>query len=79
MALKKGQTVMRWGRTLWSVLGRGKGGSPESRGLCQLLSRVDRWMHPKSSNLASMQGINAGMGPGLGGGQQEAGREWGGG
>lgn len=39
---------MHWGRTLWSVLRRDRGGSPESRGLCHLLSWVDRWMHPKS-------------------------------
>ena len=55
---------MCWGRTLWSVLRRDGGGSPESRGLCQLLSQVDRWMYPKRSDLVSVQGLGAGSGAG---------------
>lgn len=72
VALKKGQTVMHWGRTLWSVLRR-------DRGLCHLLSQVDRWMHPKSGGLMDARmhpGISAGTQSGMGQGsmrQLEAG------
>lgn len=67
---------MHWGRTLWSVLRR-------DRGLCHLLSQVDRWMHPKSGGLMDARmhpwhqcrDSEWGWGRGSEGGQREAGRE----